>query len=140
MRFYSRLLKVASAALLIVTMTSCSSKKDFILSPVVPAAKGHVLIDKDKNENYSIRIQIMNLPEAVRVTSHNSTYVVWMETSDDTKKIGQIVSSKGLLSKTPKASLETRTAFKPTKIFITAEKNGNLQHPESEVVISTERF
>lgn len=126
---------------LMAALSSCSSRKDFLFSPVVPAAKGHVKIDKDRKQNYNIRILIENLSEAKRVTSHNSTYVVWMDTPTDTKRIGQIVNSKkNIITKTRIASLQAKSSTRPTRIFITAEDNANKQKPEANIVLSTENF
>lgn len=53
-----------------------------------------------------------------------------METEDaSVKNIGQIKSDSKFLSSKLKASFETVTPFKPTKIFITAEDNANVQYP-----------
>jgi hypothetical protein len=120
---------------------SCATKKNFLLSSVVPAARGYVKVSKDKNKNYTIKVKINNLAEAERLASQRSKYIVWMETADrNTKNIGVIKSSHGLLSKNLKASLETKTAFVPTRIFITAEDNPDEQYPKSQVVLSTDKF
>ncbi|HEX2976600.1 MAG TPA: hypothetical protein VHO68_11750 [Bacteroidales bacterium] len=59
---------------------------------------------------------------------------------DEIKNIGQIKSSKSFLSKAMKATLETNTPFKPSRIFITAESNGDVKIPDSQTVLSTEKF
>jgi hypothetical protein len=133
--------KLLFSFLIIALLTSCAIKKNFLLSPVVPAARGNVKIDTDKNKNYNIKIRIFNLAEAERVTSRKSTYVLWMETADnEILNIGQIKSSKGTLSKSLKAYFETKSSFKPVKIFLTAEDNADVKIPDSQVVLSTERF
>jgi hypothetical protein len=57
-----------------------------------------------------------------------------------TKNIGQIRTSMGLLSKNLKASFETKSSFRPVKIFITAEYDPNIQNTGSEVVLTTDNF
>lgn len=127
--------------ILSVVLSSCAIKKDFLLSPVVPAARGNVKIDTDRNKNYSIKVHVFNLAEPSRVDTHKNTYVVWMETGqNEIKNIGQIKSSKSFLSKAMKATLETNTPFKPSRIFITAESNGDVKIPDSQTVLSTEKF
>lgn len=122
-------------------LNSCATKKDFLLSSVVPAARGYVKIDRDKNKNYIINVVINNLAEAKRLASEDSKYVVWMDTKDnDTKNLGQIKSSTGFLSKRLKASLQATTPYKPGRIFITAEDDADVQYPVAQVVLSTEKF
>jgi len=122
-------------------LTSCTRKISFLTSPVVPAARGYVTIKKDKNKNNVIQLQITDLAEVQRLQPPRQTYVVWMVTgSDKEKNIGQINSSSSLLSKTLKASFETVSSIRPTKIFITAEDDGNIQFPSTQLVLSTDGF
>jgi hypothetical protein len=68
-------------------------------------------------------------------------YIVWIETGNKgIKNIGRINSKNGLISKTLKGSLSTTTSFKPTKVFITAEAQGDINHPGVPVVLTTEGF
>ena len=128
------------STMILFLFVSCLSKKVFLTSSVVPAARGFVQIKKDNNRNYVIRVQIENLAEAGRLDPSKKTYVVWMETAQaQTKNIGQIKSSTSLLSKKLKASFETVTSDKPTKIFITAEDDGSTQYP-GLLIISTNNF
>lgn len=129
------------AAGLIFSLNSCARKVSFLTSTVVPAAKGTVKIKKDHNNNYHIRILISNLAQPDRLQPPRKTYVAWIVTSQGiTKNIGQINSSTSLFSKKLKASLETVSSFKPTKIFITAEDDPNVQFPGTQVVLSTDKF
>lgn len=127
--------------LIILLCASCAIKKNFLLSSVVPAAHGNVKVETDRNKNYTIKVNVYNLAEAERVTSHKSTYVVWMESADhEIRNIGQIMSEKQFMSKALKATLETKSAYKPTKVFITAEDNGNATMPNEQTVLTTEKF
>ena len=126
---------------LAMMVTSCARKIGFQTSTVVPAAQGQVKIKKDDNNNYSLSISIVNLAESNKLSPPRITYVVWMETErDGTKNIGQLNSSKGLLSSKLKASLQTVTAFKPVRIYITAEDNASTQYPGAQQVFGTNRF
>lgn len=130
-----------SIVMLVFLLNSCVMKKEFLLSSVVPAARGYVKIDKDRNKNYIIKVVINNLAEAERLASEDSKYVVWMDTKDnETKNLGQIKSSRGFLSKALKASLEATTPFKPSRVFITAEDFADIKYPVAQVVLSTEKF
>jgi hypothetical protein len=132
---------VAVAALVMVFLSSCARKINFQSSSVVPAARGDVKVKKDNNNNYNIQISLSDLAEPKRLQPSRSTYVVWMETaSNTTKNIGQINSSTGFLSGKLKASFETVSSTKPTKIFLTAEDDASIQYPGEQVVLSTNDF
>ncbi|MBK8139890.1 MAG: hypothetical protein IPK57_01960 [Chitinophagaceae bacterium] len=119
---------------------SCARKIVFQSSSVVPAAEGTVKVTKDNNSNYAIHLQLSNLAEPEKLTPAMKTYVVWMETAqENAKNIGQINSSTSLLSKRLKASFETVSPVKPTKIFITAEDNATVLYPGT-VVLTTDNF
>lgn len=124
------------ATMMIFSFTSCAKKMVFQDSAVIPAARGYVTVKSDKNNNYVIQIEISYLAEIERLQPAKNTYVVWMVTNQElTKNIGKITSSKKL-----KGSFKTISSFKPTKIFITAEDDGNIQYPGSMVVLSTEKL
>jgi len=113
----------------------------FQTSIVVPAARGFVKVSKDNNKNYVIKIQLTDLAEVNRLTPPKKTYVVWLVTEEDiTRNIGQIKSSSSMLSSKLKASFETVSSNKPTKIFITAEDDGNVQFYGSQIVLTTNKF
>lgn len=120
------------------TIQSCATKYAFSTSSVVPAAEGSVKIKKDKNNNYNIDLSVIRLADSKRLTPPKEMYIVWMETDQNgTKNIGQLNTSKGLISSTLKSSLETVSAFKPTGFFITAEDNASVQYPSGQVILRT---
>jgi hypothetical protein len=132
---------IALTSFLVLTFSSCATRVKFATSSVVPAARGDVKIKKDKNNNYIIKIEITNLAEVSRLQQSRQSYVVWLVSEkDETKNIGRIKSSSGMFSSKLKASFETVTSYKPTKIFITAEDDGAITYPSTQVVIATERF
>ena len=132
---------IVLATIVAFSMGACARKVTFLTSPVVPAARGWVKIKKDNNNNYNIKINLSDLAESKRLQPSKETYVVWMVTNEQSiKNIGQINSSTSLFSKKLKASFETVSAFKPTKIFITAENDASIQYPGTQVVLSTDRF
>lgn len=136
-----KILLFITAVIMISSLNSCALKKPFLLSSVEPAARGTVTVKSDKNKNYKIKVQIYNLAEANRLPGVKSTYVVWIITVEKTtKNIGQIKSSTGIFSKQLKASLETKSSFKPTKIFLTLEDDASIQSPIGQVVLSTNNF
>jgi len=120
---------------------SCSKKLHFEKSVILPQAQGTVKIKKDKNNNYSIDINIEYLAESNRLTPPKETYVVWIETeSNGIKNIGQINSRSGLLGGKLKASTDTRVPFKPTRVFISAEDVANGIAPAGQTVLTTKTF
>ncbi len=132
---------VLFAALIVFSFGSCGKKISFMNSSVVPAARGDVKISRDHNRNYVTNLDIFNLAESTRLIPSRSTYVVWLMFEDATvKNVGQIKSTTGFLNKNLKASFKAVSATKPTKVFITAEDDGSVQNPASQVVLSTDSF
>ncbi|HQZ24667.1 MAG TPA: hypothetical protein PLD18_05155 [Flavobacterium sp.] len=142
LNFFSRNLSLGALALvMLLSFTSCAKKITFQNSSVVPAAQGQVTVNKDDNKNYVVKIKINNLAEVKRLEPSKNTYVVWMETDESLiKNIGQIKSDTKFISSKLKASFETVTAFKPEKIFITAEENADVQTPGNFIVLETNKF
>ena len=131
----------ALAIIMLLTFTSCGKNIAFQNSSIVPAAEGKVSVKKDSNKNYSIGIKISNLAEVTRLQPSKNVYVVWMETEESlVKNIGQIKSDTGFMSSKLKASFETVTSFEPSKIFITAEDNADVQYPGMQLILTTNRF
>lgn len=135
-RFY----KLVVLCFLVMTVAACGKKLSFSSSTVVPGAESSIKIKRDKNKNYAIRIKINQLTEARNLTPSKNTYVAWIETNQGIKNIGQLRSSSGLFSKALKASLETVTSFKPTKVFVTAEDDARTQYPGMQLVLTTRSF
>lgn len=128
-------------AIMVFVISSCAKKVNFQTSAVVPAARGYVKVKKDNNSNYAIKIQLYNLADVKRLESSRKTYVVWMESDEQSSKnIGQINSSAGMLSKTLKASFQSVSPVKPNRIFITSEDDGSTQYPGNEIILSTDKF
>lgn len=131
--------KILTITLLILVafwFTSCSKKTFFLQSSILPAATGYVEVSKDKSENYIIKIDLKNFAGAERLDEANLTYVVWMVTARDAAvNIGRISTTNAL-----NASFETKSSFRPVKIFITAEEQENVRYPGSMVILTTDRF
>lgn len=129
---------IAMLGFITFLISSCASTMTFTNSPIVPGAEGKVKIKKDDNNNFTVTINVVNLPDSKRLSPPKDVYVVWMETEDNViKNIGQIQPSTGLLSKTMKGELNATATSKPTRIFITAENDGNVQSPGMQTVLMT---
>lgn len=126
---------------LLIPIQSCSKKVAFETSQVVPAARGHVKVSKNSNKNYVIKIKFDNLAEVNRLEPPKKMYVIWMITDQkSTINLGQITSSSSMMSSKLKADFETATPYKPVKIFITAEDDGNVEYPGTHTVLTTSNF
>ena len=123
----------------VLLLGSCAKKFAFTNSPIVPGAKGKVTVKKDRNNNYDIRVNTVNLTPSKNLTPSREVYVVWMDGEDgNIKKFGQIKPSSAFLSKAYKGELRATTTIKPKRVFITAEDNGNVEYPGSALVLSTD--
>ena len=129
-----------AAIIFVFGMTSCAKKMNFQSSNVVPAAQGNVKIKKDNNNNYHVDVSVTNLAEPKRLSPPKDTYVVWIETPDGVTNAGRMGSSSGLFSSALKAKLSATSLSKPTRVFITAETDGNISFPGSEIVLTTGSF
>jgi hypothetical protein len=127
--------------LVVVLLTSCTRKINFSNSTVVPAARGTVEIKKDRNNNYSIDIDIKHLAEPDRLPRPRKLYVVWIESAENgLQNIGELKPSTGLLTGSLRASMKAISPFKPTRVIITAEDRANIQSPGNYVVLNTVPF
>ncbi|GAB4035336.1 hypothetical protein [Spirosoma jeollabukense] len=127
---------VAIALLITLSVSSCTPKMTFTTSTIVPSATGEVKVKKDKNKNYIIDVNVINLAEPQKLTPAKTTYLVWMESRESrTKKLGQIMPASKLL----KASLSATATDEPTDIFITAEDNVDIQYPDGPIILTTKK-
>ena len=126
---------------ILFSLNSCAKKTAFLTSAIVPAARGDVKVNKDKNMNYVIQVNISELAEVSRLSPPKQSYVIWLVTDEGvTKNIGKINSKMSGMSKQLNASFETVSAFKPSKIFVTAEDDADTQFPNSQIILSTDKF
>lgn len=133
--------RIALVLLLCVSLVSCARKIHFDNSSIVPAAQGTVRVKTDKNNNHSIKVDVKHLADPARLTPAKAVYVAWIETDGKAaQNIGQLRTSSGLIGSTLKASLEAVSPFKPTRLFITAEDQANIEYPSSYVVLNTTSF
>lgn len=116
-----------------INLTSCSKKVAFETSAIAPAARGEIVVkkNKDQNNNYNIEIQISYLAEPERLNPPKKCYVVWLESDENyPNNIGQIVGTSKLHVK-----FETVSATKPKRIFVTAEDDAKTQYPGNMIVL-----
>jgi hypothetical protein len=134
--FLNNVFIVFLTTVFIASCSSCSHKIAFLNSTVVPAARGYITVNTDKNKNYVIKVELNYLSEANRLVPPKNTYVVWMVSDNNaTQNIGQIKTTNGL-----KASFESVSSTKPTKVFLTAEDDATTQYPTTQVILTTDNF
>src|SRR4051812_45995873 len=105
---------VAHILFAVVALSSCTPKMTFLNSTIAPAATGGVAVKKDKNNNYVVNVSVMNLAEPKQLTPAKETYVVWMESDENSvKKLGQIAPR----SKALKGELKTTSTDKPKEVY-----------------------
>lgn len=135
------ILLVILIAGMMLPFNTYAKKIKFMPSSVVPAAKGYVKVKSNNNNNHSIKIEIRDLADVERLHTSKITYIVWIETDQGkTEILGKIDSSSGFMSKQMKASMETVSSYKPSRIFITAEEFENAQTPGDRIILTTDRF
>lgn len=135
-----RLFQIVAAFIILFSITSCARKALFVQSAVIPAATGKVKVKKDGNDNFRVKVDVQNLPPANELSPSRATYVMWMESSNGTKNLGQFKTSTSLFSKTYKGSLETTSPYRPYRIFITAEDIPDVQYPGAQMILTTNAF
>jgi len=124
----------------LILITSCGTKVNYPVSQIVPGADISAKVKQDGNDNYKIDLKAENLTDPERLNPPKEMYVVWIETAKGTKNLGKLNMSSGMFSSTRKGSLNTTTAFKPSRIIITAENISTNNEPSSFVVISSDNF
>lgn len=127
--------KILSFLFAAVLLTACANKITFPTSEVVPAANAVLEVEKNKSENYELKLEVTNLAEPGRLSPARSNYVVWMVT----EKNGTI-NLGNLRVKNSKASLETVTPYKPIRVFITAEDTPKAVIPGTQVILNSKDF
>ncbi len=123
--------------LILFMLGSCTPKINFMASSKVPAATGYIKTKKDKNNNYVVDVEVLNLAAPERLDPPRQVYVVWAELSQsNVKKLGLLKPSS---TKTLKASLSAPATSEPIRVFITAEQNADVQYPASDEILVTAR-
>ncbi len=135
--FTSRILFLFIAAFL---FASCSHKRAFEKSLVVPSASGQVKVKKDANNNYSINVYARDLTTPDKLIPSKKVYVVWNEASNGVFNLGQLVTSRSFFKRGYTASLSATSPNKPKRVFVTAEDDANTLSPGTQVVVTTSNF
>ena len=128
-----RKLYVVLALLFVCAIAEAANKYPVTASSAVPAAKGEVTVDQDKNGNMQVRLEVEHLANPQNLTPAASVYIVWLQDKGERpENKGQIKIDKNL-----KGSFETATSAKSFELFVTGEKDSNTKVPAGQEVLRT---
>lgn len=97
----------------------------------VPAARGEVETDKDKNGNTEVKLETEHLAEPDKLSPPKTAYLVWFqERGGEPALQGQLRVNKKL-----KGSFRTVTPLKNFDLLVTAESDPNTKTPSGEEVL-----
>jgi hypothetical protein len=117
------------AVLVFASFIQVAQAKEFKLlnDSSVPAARGKVDVDKDRNGNQKIKVEVEHLARPTALTPPKQAYVVWVQKRDgQPQPVGRLKVTDDL-----KGSLESTVPAIADEfdIFITAEDNLNAETP-----------
>jgi hypothetical protein len=126
-----RKLYVVLALLLVCAVAEASRKYPVTASSAVPAAKGEVSVDTDKNGNVKVHLWVEHLANPQNLTPAGSVYVVWLQDKNERpENKGQMKMDKNL-----KGTFDTVTSTKSFELFVTGEKDSSTKIPTGQEVL-----
>ena len=126
-----RKLYVVLALVFVCAIAEASKKYPVTASSSVPAARGEVTVDNDKNGNMQVHLKVEHLANPQNLTPSASVYVVWLQDKDERpENMGQMKMDKDL-----KGSFETVTSAKSFDLFVTGEKDSHIKAPAGQEVL-----
>jgi len=124
---------VVLALILVCGIAEASKKYPVTASSAVPAAKGEVSVDKDKNGNMQVNLRVEHLANPQNLTPTASVYIVWLQDKEERpENKGQMKMDKNL-----QGSFETVTSSKSFDLFVTGEKDPATKTPTGQEVLRT---
>ena len=120
-----RKLILALALISVCTIAEAAKKFPMTATSIVPAAKGELVVDEDKNGNVRLKIEVEHLSNPQNLTPPAAAYIVWLqEKSGSPQNLGLIRVDKNL-----NASFEASTTSRSFELFITGERDANAKFP-----------
>ena len=115
---------------MVMQLSNCSTNIKFPISSVVPAATFSAVKKMDKQKNITLEITAINLASADRLNPPGNNYSIWIVTTAyGIKNVGQLN-----VDNAEKSTFKTVTPFEFNEVFITVEKQGDLQYPEGKEI------
>jgi hypothetical protein len=113
-------------ALLFVTAGAYAKEFKLLNDPTVPAAAGKVNVDKDRNGNYRVKVEVRHLAKPSALNPPKQAYVVWVQSRRDQQPVplGELRVNDDL-----DGSLEATTPYDAFDVFITAEDQPATRFP-----------
>ena len=117
---------------LLCTVAYAAKKYPMTAASIVPAARGDVEIDKDKNGNTRLKLTVRHLAPLENLTPRAAAYVVWFqERGGNSENQGQLKVDKNL-----NATFETVTPLRSFDVFVTAEQEAGAKEPRGPQVLT----
>jgi hypothetical protein len=128
-QFYTICLALA----LFCPIAGAAKKSPLTATSAVPAARGQVEVDKDKNGNIRLNIKVEHLANPQNLTPPGDVYVVWLqEKGGNPENQGQLKVDKNLTAK-----FETVTNLTSFDLFVTGERDQSVKAPGGTEVLRT---
>jgi hypothetical protein len=122
---------ICLALALFCTLAEAAKKFPMTASSIVPGARGQVEIDKDKNGNTRLNMNVEHLADPQNLTPPATVYVVWLqERGGNPQNQGQLKVDKNL-----KARFQTVTPSKNFDLFVTGERDNYAKAPSGPEVL-----
>ena len=123
-----------AAVLLFATIAEAREYK-LINDPTMPAAAGKVDVNKDRNGNYRIKLEVHRLAKPTGLTPPKQSYVVWVQRNDgEPQALGELRVNDNL-----EGTLETTLPRVGDRfdVYITAEDNPSARVPSEPQLLHT---
>jgi hypothetical protein len=128
-----KLYVICLALALFCTIAEAAKKFPMTASSVVPAARGQVDVDNDKNGNIRVNMNVEHLANPQNLTPPAVVYVVWLQDrGGNPENQGQLKVDKNL-----KAGFKTVTPSKNFELFVTGERDYSAKAPSGPEVLRT---
>ena len=124
------------ACLLVFGMicTAVASDQRMIADASVPAASGKAHLDKDRNGNLKLKLDVDHLAKPGALTPTRQSYVVWIEPrGKEPQNLGQLKVNNNL-----QGSFEATVPRQDFEVFVTAEDNPAAQMPSEPKLLRAE--
>lgn len=115
-----RIAALATFAAFALLLMGCAHRVHMMNANFVPAARGSVKVDQDRNGNLVVHVAVKHLSPATGLTPPRSDYVVWLRPQGKPPEAqGQLVVNPSTLE----GSFSTTTPYHQFELFITAESS-----------------
>ena len=124
------------AGVLVFAMVCVAVASDvrMIADPTVPAATGKAHLDKDRNGNLQLKLEVEHLAKPGALTPAKQNYVVWIQPrGKDVQNMGALKVNDNL-----KGSFEGTVPREDFEVFITAEDNATAEMPSGPKLLRAE--